>query len=158
MTGCHTEIRVQIESAIRRYLVLIDPDQQDADATLSLLAQAIDRLIAAYYAAPDIGPDMDGSRAPRVDDKPYADAAAAAFPQLGFYAVVEPECITEQEVGLGSGPDDLAEIAVDLIEVLWLFENDSENDAVWQFRWGYQNHWGRHAHELRLYLHTMCAW
>jgi hypothetical protein len=53
---------------------------------------------------------------------------------------------------------DLAEIASDLSEVLWLFENASHNDAVWDFRFGYQSHWGRHLHEVRTYLHDLAAW
>lgn len=53
---------------------------------------------------------------------------------------------------------DLVEIAADLMEVLWLFDNASENDAIWQFRWGYRHHWGRHLHELRVYLHALAAW
>lgn len=40
------------------------------------------------------------------------------------------------------------------MEVLWLFENADENDAIWDFRFGYQTHWGRHLHEMRVYLHS----
>ena len=66
----------------------------------------------------------------------------AAFPDLGWYALVDPEDGPEQEIGLSIAVGDLAEIPSDLLGVLWLFENASHNDAVWDFRFGYQTHWG----------------
>lgn len=150
--------REQIESAIRAYISTIRPGPKGEDARLSDLALVLDRLIAVYYLTPDVGPDAIDSEGPRTGEKLYAESAAAAFPELGWYALVDPEGDVDQQVGLSIANGDLAEIAVDLDEVLWLFEHASENDAIWQFRWGYQHHWGRHAHELRLYLHTRGAW
>jgi hypothetical protein len=54
---------------------------------------------------------------------------------------------------MGAGWDDLADITSDLREVLWCWENTSEADAAWHFRFLYQIHWGRHLHNLRSYLH-----
>lgn len=63
----------------------------------------------------------------------------------------------DQEMGQGWGLDDLVDIAVDLTEVLWLIDHHREADAIWEFRWGYENHWGDHLHVLR-YLHKLLYW
>ena len=153
-----TNARDAISTAIGGFLSLIQPDQQAGKPTLAQLALALDQLVGTYYSTPDVGPDASDSAGPRTDEKLFEEGAAAAFPELGWYAIVDPEGDTCQQIGLGIASSDLAEIALDLNEVLWLFENASENDAIWQYRWGYQNHWGRHVHELRLYLHIMGAW
>jgi hypothetical protein len=156
MTTTEAEVRINISAAIRSYL---DALEGKGGATLSDLAKALDRLVTTYYETPDVEPDTtDASAAPRVEESPISSAAAAAYPELDWYALVEPERGQDQQVGMSIAVGDLAEIAADLHEILWLFENASHNDAVWQFRWGYQFHWGRHLHEVRPYLHALAAW
>lgn len=58
--------------------------------------------------------------------------------------------------------DDLRDIYRDLIEGLRLFDEDTTDaraEAVWQWRFGYESHWGRHlmralstVHEIRFFL------
>jgi len=123
------------------------------------LAKTLDRLVIVYHQTPNVEPDTtEGSAAPRTDEKPIIEAATAAHPDLNWYALVAPEDGPEQQIGMSIAAGELSEIAADLIEVLWLFDNASYNDAVWQFRWGYQFHWGRHLHEVRTYLHSLAAW
>ena len=156
MTDSDCEVRDRIATAIGDYLAVL---QGNGAATLCDLAKALDRLVMVYHETPDVAPDTsEGSLAPRVEEKPLIDAAAAAFPDLDWYALVDPQDGPDQKVGMSIAVGDLVEIAADLIEVLWLFENASHNDAVWQFRWGYQFHWGRHLHESRTYLHGLAAW
>ena len=56
--------------------------------------------------------------------------------------------------------DDLADIAKDLIQFMWFLDNVSLSDAIWDFRFGYQSHWGPHLHGLRAYLNSsrIAAW
>jgi hypothetical protein len=156
MTSAEQEVRDDISAAIRRYLDVLEGKN---DATLYELAKALDELVLTYHRTADVEPDTtEASAAPRTDEKRIIDAADAAFPDLGWYALVDPEGGPEQAVGMSIAAGDLAEIASDLLEVLWLFENASHNDAVWQFRFGYQTHWGRHLHEVRTYLHGLAAY
>jgi len=156
MTDAQAAVRDDISTAIRNYLNVL---QGKGAPTLYDLAKALDELVSTYHRVPDVEPDTsDGSAAPQNDEKPIIDAANAAFPVLDWYALVEPEDGQEQEIGMSIAVGDLAEIASDLLEVLWLFENASHNDAVWEFRFGYQTHWGRHLHEIRTYLHGLAAW
>ena len=158
MTDTHSDARERITSVINEYLAVLQRKSVDTLKELGDLARAMDRLVLCYHDTPDVGPDTTNSEAPRVDKAPFIERATAAFPELGWYALVDPEGDPGQQVGMSIAVGDLVEIAADLMEVLWLFDNASENDAIWQFRWGYQNHWGRHLHELRVYLHALAAW
>ena len=158
MNGKVLAVRARITRAIGQYLGLLTNDDARPKPSLTELAVALDRLVSTYYSTPDVDPTSEDSVGPRDGEKEFAEAAATAFPELGWYAVADPEADAGATVGLGIATGDLAEIAVDLAEVLWLFENAAEEDAIWQFRWGYQYHWGRHLHEIRLYLHSLAAW
>jgi hypothetical protein len=156
MTIAPADVRASISAAIQSYL---DALEGKHGATLYDLAKALDGLVIAYHNTPDVEPDTtEASPAPWIEEKPIIHAAAAAFPELDWYALVDPEDGQDQQIGMSLAVGDLAEIAADLHEVMWLFENASHNDAVWQFRWGYQFHWGRHLHGIRLYLHSLGAW
>jgi hypothetical protein len=156
MTEAERLVRDEISTAVSRYLDVL---QGEDGATLYDLAQALDGLVTTYHRVPSVEPDaIEVSAAPEVDEKAIIEAASAAFTDLGWYALVDPEQDEKQEIVMSIAVGDLAEIAADLLRVMWLFENASYNDAVWEFRFGYQFHWGRHLHEIRTYLHVLAAW
>jgi hypothetical protein len=87
--------------------------------------------------------------------------ASKAFPELGYYPCVYPgDDPSGDKASLADAADDLADIAGDLVEVLWHFDNSTPEEAVWEYRFGYQHHWGDHLHGLRNYLHSsrIAAW
>lgn len=155
MTDMQRLTRDDITAAIRCYLDVLEGA---GGATLYDLAKALDGLVAVYHRVPNVEPVTTDSEAPSADKRRYIDAATVAFPDLDWYALVDPQDGPDQQVGMSIAIGDLAEIASDLLDVLWLFENASHNDAVWDFRFGYQSHWGRHLHEIRTYLHSLAAW
>ena len=156
MTDTDTAVRDRISGAIRHYLDVLEGKD---GATLHDLAKALDGLVVAYHQTTDVGPDgPEVPLPPGVDHRPIDEAASAAFPDLGWYSVVDPQGAEGQRIGQTIATSDLAEIAADLLDVLWQFENARHNDAVWAFRFGYQTHWGRHLHEIRTYLHSLAAW
>ena len=61
--------------------------------------------------------------------------------------------IGSPEVTAGDALDDLADIAVDLQEVLDRAKV-SIDEAVWEFRFGFAAHWGTHLRWLQVYLHA----
>ena len=142
-------------AAILGYLELLKDEPEDEAVRLRRLAEALDRLVIEYHHAPDVEPDTVDVESPTVPYEPLAKRASASFPELGFYADVEPQGGLEQDVGQGDAIDDLADIARDLTDVLWHLDNLGVNDAVWEFRFGYQSHWGAHLHRLRRYLHSV---
>ena len=143
-----------IERPCRAYLNLLRSAPPDARERQLQLAATLDRLCAAYNETQDVEPDSEVD-APRADPKQFGEQAASSFPELGFYPDVDPLKGFDQEMGQGWGLDDLLDIALDLTEVLWLIDHRHSNEAIWQFRWGYENHWGHHLHDLRRYLHKL---
>ncbi|WP_255528395.1 DUF5063 domain-containing protein [Qipengyuania sp. YIM B01966] len=141
-------------NAINGYLALLKSQPDDEETRLAKLCEALDCLVIEYHRAPDVEPDTD-DLLPSVPYEPLAERAAASFPELGYYADVEPQDGLEQEVTLGGAVDDLADIARDLSGVLWHIDRGAANDAYWEFRFGYQTHWGMHLRRLRRYLHSI---
>ena len=156
MANSETLVRDNITAAIRRF---IDTLEGKDGATLYDLAKALDGLVVTYHQTPDVEPDTtEAPLASQAEERRLIDAADAAFPDLGWYALVDPEDGEDQKIVMSFAVGDLAEIASDLLLVLWLFDNGSHNDAVWAFRFGYRTHWGRHLHEIRTYMHGLAVW
>lgn len=147
-----------IEGPCRAYLDLLRSAPADTRDRLLQLAATLDSLCAAFNETRDVELTEEEADAPRADPKPFGEQAASSFPELGFYPDVDPLKGFDQEIAQGWGLDDLMDIAVDLNEVLWLIDARRVTDAVWQFRWGYENHWGDHLHDLRRYLHKLLYW
>jgi hypothetical protein len=150
--------RARIETAIDGYLSLLKPEAGARTRELKDLAHALDGLVMAYHATSDVEPDSDELPEWTPEERPFVDGAVAAFPELGWYALVDPAGDEKSRITMSIAHGDLAEIASDLAIVQWLFEHAPENDAIWEFRFGYQTHWGRHLHELRVYLHRLAAY
>ncbi|HET9428290.1 MAG TPA: hypothetical protein VFO69_08020, partial [Allosphingosinicella sp.] len=73
------------------------------------------------------------------------------FPEYGLYPVAEPMDQIDQELGMADAIDDLADLTLDMREVVWLADNVGLDDAHWAFRLHYF-HWGEHARRLATYL------
>jgi hypothetical protein len=137
-----------IHGACRGYLDLLGSASGEPHARQARLAEALDRLCAAYNQADDGEPDTEELDTPRAGPEQFGEQAAVSFPELSFYPIVDPLEGFKQEVGQGWGLDDLTDIAIDLTEVLWLLERGRINDGIWTFRWGYQSHWGLVRHRI----------
>lgn len=151
------EHREKIEKAIHRYLSLFKP--ANTSSTLRDIAMALDELVRVYFETPDVEPDtVDATEAPRIDEAAFGQNAARFFEGDDVIWLIDPEGGPDQDAMCTFATSELAEIAGDLTKVLWEFENGSEADAIWEFRYGYQSHWGNHLHRVRQYLHLQAAW
>jgi hypothetical protein len=148
-----------VSEAIDRYLRLLDLPPAEDRSHLSRLARELDHLVATYNRTGEVSPEGE-AEAPTLAFEPLLDKAAAAFPELGFYAHVYPDEPVGTEAAQGWALDDLADIARDFLKVRWHLENSTEEEALWHFRFGFQSHWEIHLFSLRNYLHcsTIAAW
>ena len=145
-------------AAARQFLALFD--RAEGPVSLTTLERMLDRLT---FAATHVQPEFDEREWPDPPRRGMAayDARRAAavrcFPSLGFYSVADPlaEPGEKCEPLVGDAIDDLADIACDLQEVIWRWENTSREDAIWLFRFNYRTHWGEHARQLQVYLHAL---
>jgi Domain of unknown function (DUF5063) len=145
-----------LRASINRYIdTAYNQAHVDEHQARARLAQALDELVQQYNATTYCDPD-DGPDAPRSEHEVWVDLykrAGSRFPGLGYYADVEPNEDTAQQVTLGDAIDDIADIARDLIGVLWYLDQDRLASAVWEYRFNYECHWGDHLHRLRRVLH-----
>jgi hypothetical protein len=136
--------------AARQFLTVVWEGETPSDE--GLLA-TLDRLVEAYHGTPKVGPADADLEAPRSGGPALYQKVAARFPDYGHYPVSDPTASIDDEPMMGDAIDDLADLTLDMREVVWRAENLGADDAHWYFRLLYF-HWGRHARELALYLHS----
>ena len=136
--------------AARQFLSVVWEGETPTDE--ALLA-ALDRLIEAYHYTPDAGPSDTDLKAPGSGGPPLHQLVAARFPDYGLYPVSDPTASPTDAAMMGDAINDLADLTLDMREVVWLAEHIGLDDAHWHFKLLYF-HWGRHARELALYLHA----
>jgi hypothetical protein len=148
--------RLEILHAIYDYLGLLDGNSEPR-SKIGTLAAALDRLAVGFHSAPHGKPDLSDVNPPTRDGKRLREMAAASFPQLGHYNTPMHihERVGDTHIAVGDAINDLADIAGDLEEVLWRWQNTGEDDALWHYKSLYRIHWGRHLHDLRSYLHAV---
>jgi hypothetical protein len=142
-------------AVVRRYLDLLEQGAADVSA-VAALAELLDQLALACHAIGDAGPADAVVEAPRGDYDRFRRLAEQRFPGFGSYndAPLRAD-IGAAELATADAIDDLADIACDLSEVRWLWENADAATAAWQYRFSYRTHFGRHLHGLRRYVHEM---
>ena len=135
--------------AVRTFLNLVVNEEPPSVGELS---KALDRLAMAYHDAPG------GEAAETEDEPPKADytqiyqALGQRFPDLGLYGSTDPLAL-DGDLTIGDAIDDLADIVVDLREVVWRFDVLGAQDAYWYLNLMHF-HWGAHLRELARYLHA----
>ena len=140
--------------AIKRYLDVFENASGSEAERLRTLAAALDNLLIAYHHASDaVFDEQDFPDPPKLEHSKLRSIAERQFSEVGYYANAWPVELSKAEVVTCDAIDDLADIANDLSEVLWRWENTSKADAVWNFRFGFESHWGRHLLNLRSYIY-----
>ncbi|MBB4149615.1 hypothetical protein ACFSUK_12370 [Sphingobium scionense] len=115
------------------------------------LLKALDRLVAAYHETPR-GDVTDAEiDAPRQDGASLYRQVAERFPHFGYYPVADPTKPLEDALMTADAIDDLADLTLDMREVIWFAEHVSIDDAHFAFRL-HHFHWGQHARELSIFL------
>jgi hypothetical protein len=141
--------------AARSYLAFLEAPPASATERLRLLAELLDALVHAYHCAPESFVDDDREPSELVTSyERFRDLASRAFPDFGYYAVVVPKPEVDLPQMMGDAIDDLADIARDMAEVVWRWDNVDPKDAAWYYRLNYL-HWGGHLLELRRYIHHL---
>ena len=138
-------------ATVRCFLALLREGSPPSDEEL---ARALDELAMAYHEAPEGAPAEDERDPPSGDFRERYAGLGKRFPEYGLYAVADPTEPLNEESLVGDAIDDLADIARDLEEVVWRFENLGADDAHWHFKLLYRIHWGMHLRELSHYLHA----
>jgi hypothetical protein len=146
--------RQDILQAVKSFLAVLEEQRTSEDRENALRA-SLDRLALAYHYTGTPFDDTKYPDPPGPDYRELRERIAPLFPGLSFYneALHIADEVGESELSMGDAIDDITDIAKDLSHVLFCWENTSEEDALWHFRFGFETHWGRHLRSLQLYLH-----
>ena len=141
--------RSEIQPLIEDYLAIVNGEVASDTPPEAALIPCLDRLaIAANKPIPDdCGSDVD---APREDYQSLHAEIGPRFENCGLY---QAGSLQLGDDIVGDAIDDICDIAKDLLEVKWLFENVGDKEAIWMFHWGWHFHWGAHLRSLQWYLH-----
>jgi len=135
--------------AARCFLAVAWEGERPSDAELTA---ALDRLVSVYPDTPDAEPSGIDVEAPRNSGPNFFEQLGARYPDYGYYPAADPMGEAGDPPSVGDAVDDLGDIIIDMLEVVWLADHVGENDAHWSFRLMFF-HWGAHARDLLRYLH-----
>jgi hypothetical protein len=149
----------QIKAAIAEFISLIESDAISPENRLLRLRRSLDQLALLQHDVSYAFDDRDYPDTPRKDYQKLRELVSSRFPDLGHYNVpaLVTQHIAEAEIHVGDAIDDITDIALDLYDVQWRWENTSEDDALWYFTNSYFTHWEEHTRDLQLCLQRLAA-
>lgn len=137
----------------RRYIDVIDTPPQDRADCLTRIEVLLAIPVASANDLPQVEPTT--SEADPQEIAPPTGLANALGDADIYWIVLDPTSVTQKPgVAAGSLTDDLTDIYVDLKRGLQLWDSRNERDAVWEWRFSYQTHWGLHALNALRVVHT----
>ena len=147
--------QAEIKSAIQHFFWVIDSEMPSESRELEL-QKALDKLALSVHHAVCSFDENSYPDPPKKEYPLLRGKISPKFPDCGFYNVAHEiaEKVSESSVSVGDAIDDICDIAGDLEEVLWRWENTSSDDALWHFRESFGWHWGKHLRDLQLYLYA----
>lgn len=142
--------RDDIRDAIHSFLALVESESEPAGN----LKLALDRLALAYHYSECDFDEANYADTPERDYNEMWRTVAVRFPDYGFYNVAHHISINvgESDLSMGDAIDDIADIALEMYEVSWLWDNGFGEQALWHFKRSYNYHWGEHLRSLQFYL------
>ena len=148
--------RQEIYSSVLDFLEFLE--NENSNSSIESLEIALDKLaMISHFVGDNSDDEKEYPESSNRDYSRWREVVGRRFPSLGFYNI--PRTISENvgaaELHTGDAIDDLADIANELSEFIWRWKNNSENNALWHFRFSYESHWGSHLRSLQMYLHAL---
>ena len=148
-----------LRSLLRGFVAFVDSDEPEALGAEERLARWLDTLALAMHDVEHrFDSSISGLQPPSRDEAPLRRSIERRFPRFGYYNV--PESVTgkigeDPDCLLGDAVDDVLDIALELRNVEWRWQNISEDDALWYLKSSYTSHWREHLRGLQLYLDAL---
>jgi hypothetical protein len=146
--------RDEIKQTIDEFLSLVEKGCGSTEKNEAKLKLVLDKLALAQYFATYEFDSKDYADAPRKTDEELQKLVTTQFPNYGYYNVAEnvTKDVGEGITNVGDAIDDILDIAKDLYETKWRWENNSPEDGLWFFKNNFQSHWNEHLRGLQIYL------
>jgi len=127
-------------------------------------ANALRRIVALYEAALRLPePSVKGTQDDRPafvsrEEREAVRVACARLPLQYYSELFDPLPVpADEEPVVGDIADDIADIFSDVLGGLRCFDRERVPDAVWEWAFGFQIHWGKHASSAIRALHAYLA-
>jgi hypothetical protein len=151
----------------RKYCETLDSPIKDRDEWIERLLRTLAALYAAAFALPDVSAeecDCDVPNGLRVQHEEWhalwsrlGDALGDARYHWAYFDPTEPRSSQEEAI-IHDLADDLADIYRDVQFGLRALEVNVEGyvpEAIWEWRYSFQHHWGHHAVSALRALHHL---
>lgn len=142
-----------VKVAVSHFLDLVVNGRGDEEENVQALEVALDMLAWIQHVVEPSLEHEHPDAPPREYDK-MREIIAQQFPSFGSYrSPTNPhEQNGETATVVGDAVHDLADIALELYEVAWRFQNSSEADALWSFTRSYKERWRTQLRILQWYM------
>lgn len=156
-----------VKIAVSHFLELVvngrgDERQNVADLVVSLdmlawmqhVAESPSKSEVAEPGAPESSSPNAPPPAPEREYEKMRALVGEQFPSFGYYSTPANPADQngEAEIITGDAVADLANIACELYEVAWRFQNTDTDDALRAFADGYRRSWRAHLRTLQWYI------
>ncbi len=140
-------------------------EESEPNRSLTAVASVLGELYGIALLLPDVAPTTVGIRLSKTKlarrTKEYRVLNERLAAKLGtanrYWKVFDPP--NKKSLVSTTLSDDLADICLDLERGLALqVARLSRNDFLWQWRFDFRNHWGRHAVSALAAIHHAVAW
>ena len=146
--------RDEIKQTVDEFLSLVEKGLGSSEENEAKLKLLLDKLALAQHFAIFEFDGKEYAEEPRRDYKELRTLVSARFPNYGNYNVAGDVTtkVGEAEVNVGDAIDDITDIAKDLFEAKFCWENNSPDDGLWYFKFNFDSHWSHHLRGLQIYL------
>jgi hypothetical protein len=141
-----TDVAIQkFADAVQRFCVWAESLPGDPFQEMKIAQQLLSELQFRVVALPDLEPsEEDYVDVITSEQRKDVYGRFMVLPVQGYWDTYDPLGEEGKEPVFNLLPDDLADIYKDIKEGLKLFEEGKINDAVWEWRFHFEGHWGRH--------------
>ena len=146
--------RSEIKQTIDDFLSLVEKGLVSAEENENQLKLLLDKLAFAQHFVAYKFDEQNYAEEPQKAYEDLRKLVTAQFPNFGCYNVAGDvtKNIGDGKAIVGDAIDDVADIARDLFEAKWCWENNSPEDGLWHFKNSFESHWSQHLRELQIYL------
>jgi len=119
-----------------------------------LLEKSLIRIYSLYF---EIQYEYDNTDFEEYDGIKYVDIRKnieSNFPDFGYYTIALDlmDINNKDNMAIGDAIDDLSDIILDLLQIKWRMENNSQHDGLWYFELIFSGHTQQHIIDLLNYL------
>ena len=148
---------LQAAEELRAYIV----EDKVETSFLRGLSDRLDALLFSrrFFLLDEVAmiPETD-DEPPRLDHTELRSLIAKRFPMLGLYWTALYSTMDSErpgEIAVGDAIDDLTDIAAEIENVRWYFEQHGREEALAALRWCYESHLWMHLMPLRCHLEEL---